>query len=276
MPHAAYVFDAYGTLFDVHSAVNRIAGRIGADAVPFSELWRSKQLEYSWVRTLMDSYRDFWSLTGDALDFTFQKFPAVDRGLRDELLGAYRGLKAFPDVESALRSLRQGGARLAILSNGSPCMLESAVAAAGLDGLFDAVFSVDVIRTYKTSPDTYRLVTQRWGLAPDAVSFQSSNRWDVAGAMRFGFRTVWANRPGQPDEYGDLPPARTIRSLARAARPLSMCFLGNSVAAVTRLPFFHQGHVRKGNFLHAVDLNSTRDDRSPAPGRVLGNGRNAG
>lgn len=219
MPPAAYVFDAYGTLFDVHSAVRRVAERIGPDAVAFSELWRAKQLEYSWVRSLMGSYRDFWTLTENALDLAFRKFPAVDRTLREDLLSAYRTLGAFPEVKSVLQELKHGGAPLAILSNGSHSMLESAIAAAGLDGLFDAVFSVDAIGIYKTSPDTYRLVTRSWGLAPNSVSFQSSNRWDVAGATRFGFRTVWINRSAQPDEYDELPPARTVRSLTGLLGP---------------------------------------------------------
>jgi 2-haloacid dehalogenase len=213
MRHDAFVFDAYGTLFDVHSAVSRLGGEIGADAQRFSELWRTKQLEYSWVRTLMSAYRDFWQLTEDALDFALAKFPAVDRGLRRELLGAYRTLEPFPEVAGVLGALRETGARLAILSNGSPDMLAAAVSSAKLTGLLDEVFSIDAIRTYKTHPDTYRLVADAWGIEPRRVSFQSSNRWDIAGAARFGFDTVWVNRTGQPDEYGDLAPGRTVASL---------------------------------------------------------------
>jgi 2-haloacid dehalogenase len=165
------------------------------------------------VRTLMGSYRDFRQLTSEALDFALARFPTVDRALRDDLLDAYRRLQPFAEVEPTLRALKQRGARLAILSNGSPGMLAGAIQAAKLDGLFDALFSVDAIATYKTHPETYRLVTQAWDVEAAAVSFQSSNRWDIAGAARFGFHTVWVNRSGQPDEYADLPPARTIRSL---------------------------------------------------------------
>ena len=139
MQYSAYVFDAYGTLFDVHSAVARLAGRIGPEAAAFSELWRGKQLEYAWVRTLMGAYRDFWQLTADALDFALARFPSVNRGLRPELLDAYSTLDAFPEVAAVLDGLKQGGARLAILSNGSPDMLATAVSSAGLDGSFDRI-----------------------------------------------------------------------------------------------------------------------------------------
>jgi 2-haloacid dehalogenase len=208
-----YVFDAYGTLFDVHSAVARLAQRIGPDAQRFSELWRTKQLEYSWVRTLMSAYRDFWQLTGDALDFALSKFPGVDGGLRPELLDACRTLAPYPEVGEVLAALKQRGARLAILSNGSPDMLAAGVNSAGLEGLFEDVLSVDSIRVYKTHPDAYRLVTRRWNVPAGETSFQSSNRWDIAGAAAFGFRTVWVNRTGQPDEYRDSPPGRVVASL---------------------------------------------------------------
>jgi 2-haloacid dehalogenase len=214
MPHTAYVFDAYGTLFDVHSAVSRLAARIGPDAPGFSELWRTKQLEYSWVRTLMGAYRDFWQLTADALDFALAIYPAVDRKLKPDLLDAYRTLLAFPEVSAVLDQLKQRGMQLAILSNGSPDMLAAAVSAAKLDAFLDRVFSIDGIGLYKTHPDAYRLVTNAWNLRPEQVSFQSSNRWDIAGAARFGFATVWVNRSSQPDEYADWPPDRVVRSLA--------------------------------------------------------------
>jgi 2-haloacid dehalogenase len=219
MRHDAFVFDAYGTLFDVHSAVERLAGQIGPDAQRFSELWRTKQLEYSWVRSLMSAYRDFWKLTEDALDVTLARFPAVDPGLKPELLDAYRTLEPFPEVSAVLGALKERGARLAILSNGSPDMLAAAVSSAKLTGLLDEVFSIDAIQTYKTRPETYQLVTEAWGIVPRRISFQSSNRWDIAGASRFGFDTVWVNRSGQPDEYGDLPPRRVVASLQELLAP---------------------------------------------------------
>ena len=213
MRHSAYVFDAYGTLFDVHSAVDRLADRVGPDAARLSELWRTKQLEYSWVRTLMSAYRDFWALTEDALDFALAKLPAVDQSLRPALLDAYLTLDAHPDVVPVLTSLKAEGARLATLSNGSPFMLDAAVSSAGLSGMLDDIFSVDAIGAFKTAPAAYQMVLDAWGITARDVSFQSSNRWDIAGAARFGFRTVWINRSRQPDEYRELPPERCMTSL---------------------------------------------------------------
>jgi 2-haloacid dehalogenase len=214
MTHTAYVFDAYGTLFDVHSAVRRHAAEIGADGQLFSTIWRAKQLEYSWVRTLMGAYQDFWQLTEQSLDFAFASVPSVDPALREKLLDAYWHLDCYPEVPAVLKALKAGGARIAILSNGSPAMLASAVKSAALDRVIDDVFSVDGLKTFKTHPSVYDLVTTEWRLYPATVSFQSSNRWDVAGAGKFGFRTVWINRHSQPDEYRDFPPALVLPSLA--------------------------------------------------------------
>lgn len=213
MRHTAFVFDAYGTLFDVHAAVRRLAGRIGPDGQLLSEIWRAKQLEYSWTRSLMGAYVDFWQLTEQALDFAFRKVPSADPVHRTELLDAYWKLDCYPEVPSVLRALKAEGARLAILSNGSPAMLESAVRSAALDQILDDVFSVDALSRFKTDPTVYDLVTTAWRLYPNAVSFQSSNRWDVAGATKFGFHTAWINRTGQPDEYFDLRPNVILPSL---------------------------------------------------------------
>jgi 2-haloacid dehalogenase len=213
MTFSAYVFDAYGTLFDVHAAVRRHAGEIGPDGQLLSDIWRAKQLEYSWTRTLMGAYADFWQLTEQALDFAFEKVPSCNISLRQKLLDAYWQLDCYPEVPAVLNALKAGGARLAILSNGSPAMLDSAVRSAALDTILDEVFSVDSVRRFKTDPSVYDLVTTAWRLYPQAVSFQSSNRWDIAGAARFGFRTVWINRTSQPDEYRDLPPDLILPSL---------------------------------------------------------------
>lgn len=213
MRRAAYVFDAYGTLFDVHAAVRRQAARIGPDAQRLSELWRAKQLEYSWTRSMMGAYQDFWALTEQSLDFALASLKISDSALRKDLLAAYWTLDCYPEVPHVLKALKASGARLAILSNGSPAMLEAAVRSAALDGVIDEVFSVDPVRRFKTDPAVYDLVTTGWRLYPDAVSFQSSNRWDVAGATKFGFRTVWINRSGQPDEYRDFEPALILPSL---------------------------------------------------------------
>jgi 2-haloacid dehalogenase len=214
MRHSAFVFDAYGTLFDVHAAVRRHADAIGPDGNALSLLWRAKQLEYSWVRTLMGAYQDFWKLTEQALDFALASFPQVDRGIRQSLLDAYWSLDCYPEVPSVLKALKGEGARLAILSNGSPEMLASAVRSAALEPLLDAVFSVDEVRRFKTDPSVYEMVTNAWRLYPAKISFQSSNRWDIAGASRFGFHTVWVNRAGQPDEYRDHAPGAVLPSLS--------------------------------------------------------------
>ena len=213
MSYAAYVFDAYGTLFDVHAAVRRHAGDVGPDYQRFSEMWRAKQLEYSWTRALMGAYADFWQLTEQALDYTFARIGGVDPTLRQKLLDAYWKLDCYPEVPAVLKALKGRGAHVAILSNGSPDMLRSAVDNAALGTVIDDIFSVDSLRTYKTAPAVYDLVTTAYRFYPDVVSFQSSNRWDVAGATRFGFRTVWINRAGLPDEYPDLKPSLILPSL---------------------------------------------------------------
>lgn len=213
MSHAAYVFDAYGTLFDVHAAVRRHAGAMGPDGQAFSDLWRAKQLEYSWIRTLMGTYTDFWALTEQSLDYAFARFPSADKTLKAALLDAYWHLDCYPEVPSVLKHLKDRGARIAILSNGTPQMLQSAVKKAGLDLIIDDIFSVEMVRSFKTAPAVYDMVTTTYRLYPDAVSFQSSNRWDIAGATKFGFRTVWINRANMPDEYADFGPSLILPSL---------------------------------------------------------------
>jgi 2-haloacid dehalogenase len=203
----AFVFDAYGTLFDVHAAIGRHRAAAGPDADRFSEIWRSKQLEYTWTLTLAGRYVDFWTLTERGLDFAFARFPSVDRALRPELLDAYWTLEAFADARAPLRDLKTRDLLTAILSNGSPKMLTAAVDAAGIGADLDAVLSVDAIRRYKPLPEAYTLVTERFGIAPADVVFVSSNRWDVMGAASFGFRTAWINRANAPEEYGPAPDA---------------------------------------------------------------------
>jgi 2-haloacid dehalogenase len=210
----AFVFDAYGTLFDVHAAVARHAQTVGPEGSRLSEIWRAKQLEYSWVLSLAGEYEPFWALTQRALDYAFARCPTVDRGLRAALLDAYRSLDAYPEAARVLARLRERGFRTGILSNGSPAMLASAVQSAGLGPLLDAVLSVDAAGVFKTSPRTYALVTAAFGSAPEEVVFVSSNRWDIAGAAAFGFHAVWVNRAGLPDEYAELPPAAVVADLA--------------------------------------------------------------
>ncbi len=212
-PISAYVFDAYGTLLDVHSATARHTARLGAEAAAFSQTWRTKQLEYSWVSSLMQRYRDFWALTEDALDFAMARHGIADRALRADLLSAYETLDAYPEVRATLATLRAKGMRTAILSNGSPAMLASAVRAAGLADLLDATLSVDALRVFKPDPRVYAMVGQQLGVADSAVSFQSSNAWDIAGADAYGFRTIWINRTKQPAEYPAAVRTRVVADL---------------------------------------------------------------
>jgi 2-haloacid dehalogenase len=213
----AFVFDAYGTLFDVHAAIARQRPRIGPDADRLSELWRAKQLEYAWNLTLRDRYEDFWALTERALDFALSRFPHMDRAIRKPLLEAYRALDAFPDARTALAALKEQGHSTAILSNGSPAMLEAAVAAAGLDVLLDHVISVDAIKTYKPRRAVYELAIGAIGVPAADIAFVSSNRWDVAGAADAGLTAIWVNRGRAPEEYTEAPPHAVIFDLAGLA-----------------------------------------------------------
>jgi 2-haloacid dehalogenase len=209
----AFVFDAYGTLFNVHAAIARHRAAAGPEAERFSEIWRTKQLEYSWTLTLAGRYVDFWTLTERALDYAFARVPSVERALRPKLLDAYLTLDAFPEVPAALAALKARGARLAILSNGTPRMLTAAVEAADIAGSLDAVLSVEAVRRYKPRPEAYTLVSEGLAVAAREVAFVSSNRWDVMGAVAFGFAAVWVNRSRLPDEYPELVPIRQVADL---------------------------------------------------------------
>jgi 2-haloacid dehalogenase len=210
----AFIFDAYGTLFDVHAAIARHRDRTGPDADRISDLWRTKQLEYTWTLTAMGRYENFERLTERALDFALARFGKNDPALRSDLLAAYRKLDAYPDAKETLRELKNAGFATGILSNGSPGMLQAAVDAAALGGLLDHVLSVDALGFYKPRNEIYALVTKALSAQPGDIVFVSSNRWDIAGAANFGFKPVWVNRAKMPDEYADLPPVATIETLA--------------------------------------------------------------
>src|SRR3984957_2311441 len=212
-----YVFDAYGTLFDVHAAIARHRTAAGPEADRFSEIWRVKQLEYAWTLTLAGHYADFWTLTERALDYAFDRVPTVSRALRSKLLDAYLTLDAFADARAALTELKARGRHIAILTNGTPHMLEAAVQASGIAPLCDAVLSVDVVRMYKPRPEVYALVTDRFGVEPGEVVFVSSNRWDIMGAASFGFRAIWVNRSRMPQEYPDEQLLRVVSDLSALA-----------------------------------------------------------
>ncbi len=208
-----FVFDAYGTLFDVHAAIARHRHEAGPDADRLSDIWRTKQLEYTWTLTLSGHYTDFWTLTARALDFALARVPSVPAALKPRLLDAYFKLDAFPDARAALRGLKAGGHMTGILSNGSPDMLTGAVNNAGLGSDLDAVLSVDVLKMFKPRPEVYRLVTDHYRCAPGDVTFVSSNRWDVMAAVSVGFTGLWVNRSKMPDEYLDFPPKQVLNDL---------------------------------------------------------------
>src|SRR4051794_2445263 len=217
MPARAFVFDAYGTLFDVHAAIARHHDAAGPEADRLSEVWRTKQLEYAWMLSAAGHYVDFWTLTERALDHALARCPTVHRALRSTLLDAYFKLDAFPDARDALSALKAKGSKTAILSNGSPRMLEGAVTAAGIGADLDAVLSVDAIRMYKPQPAVYAMAADTLGIAPAEIGFVSSNRWDVMGATAFGFRCVWVNRANLPEEYPEFAPVKVVRELSALA-----------------------------------------------------------
>jgi 2-haloacid dehalogenase len=203
-PPRAFVFDAYGTLFDVHSVIEA-ARAVTADPQTLSALWRQKQLEYTWLRSLMGRYEDFWVVTGQALRFALRRLGITAGEAQVEaLMSAYLTLAPFPEVPAALRAI--AGTPLAILSNGSPLMLESAVRSSGLSGAFAHVLSVDAVAVYKPSPLVYELAPRALGVAAEEILFVSSNAWDVAGAASFGFRTCWCNRANAPAEELEVTP----------------------------------------------------------------------
>jgi 2-haloacid dehalogenase len=195
----ACVFDAYGTLFDVHSAVRRYSNQI-KESEAVSALWRAKQLEYTWLRSLMGRYVDFWQVTADALDFALETYGISDTVIRQDLLQAYMTLSCYSEVPDVLDRLKRKGIRCAILSNGSPQMLSSAVKNSGLSEFFDAVISVDMISQYKPDPRVYRLAVDELKVEKSKIAFQSSNAWDAAGANAYGFNVVWVNRFKQKPE----------------------------------------------------------------------------
>jgi 2-haloacid dehalogenase len=200
----AVVFDAYGTLLDINAAMEAHAARLGDRWPALSAEWRAKQLEYTWVRSLTGAahHEDFWLCTRDALDFVFARHGIGDAALAKALMEAYRNLPAFPEVPGVLEAIRARGVATAILSNGTPGMLEAAVAAAGLARLIDEVLSVEEVGVFKPDPRVYRLATRQFGCAPDGLVFVSGNAWDAQAAHAANMRVVRVNRGGAPDEYG--------------------------------------------------------------------------
>ena len=210
----AVVFDAYGTLLDVASAAAAAQDVLGDRWQPLSDLWRQRQLQYSWLRAVMGRHADFWTVTGDALDFALEALRIQEPGLRARLLDAYERLGPYPDAEVTLRRLREGGLRTAILSNGSPRMLAAAVRSARIDLHLDHVLSVEEVGVYKPHPSVYRLAVERLGVWPAEIVFVTANGWDAWGAKAGGLRVAWCNRAGQPRERLGEGPDAEIGTLA--------------------------------------------------------------
>jgi len=207
----ACVFDAYGTLFDFASAARKVLG----DDTSFITLWRDKQLQYTWLRAAQERHADFWQVTGDALDFSLETIIGLKESDRDRLMSLFLTLDPFPEVPNVLRKLKTAGMRTAILSNGSPAMLDAAVKAAKLEPLLDAVLSVEEVGVYKPHPKVYQLAVDRLAVPASAICYQSSNAWDAYAASAFGMQVVWCNRYGQRRERLPGSPDREIGSLTQ-------------------------------------------------------------
>jgi len=216
------VFDAYGTLFDVRSALENSRKRLGTEADALSELWRAKQLEYTWLRSLMRRHADFWQVTQDALDYALGSLGINDGALQRDLMEAYLHLNCYPDVPETLRALKGAGLKTAILSNGTPAMLNTAVENSGLASLVDVVFSAEEVGVFKPDPRIYQLAVERLGVLAHEISFQSSNAWDAAGAASFGFRVAWINRLAHRPERLSFSPDAELTSLAQLPNLLSV------------------------------------------------------
>lgn len=211
----ACVFDAYGTLFDYASAAARCTDVLGEQVAPLTALWREKQLQYTWLRSLQGRYVGFSQVTSEALEFALEAFGLRDPALQARLMSLYSTLECFPEVPAMLARLKAAGLQTAILSNGSPQMLAAAVAHARIERFFDLVLSVDEVGVYKPHPKVYQLAVDRLGLPPGAISFQSSNGWDAYAASTYGMRVVWCNRYPQPAERLPGKPDSIISSLAQ-------------------------------------------------------------
>lgn len=210
----ACVFDAYGTLFDASAAAKANREALGDKTDQLAQLWRTKQLEYTWLRSLMGRFQSFWQVTGDALDYSMASLKIEDVVLRAKLMSAYFELAAYPEVKETLRTLKQKSLKCAILSNGERSMLTAAARNADIIASLDAIYSVDKLEIFKPHPSVYQLAVDGLRVEPHEICFMSSNAWDVAGAANFGFRVVWVNRFGQEPERLDRGAERMISDLS--------------------------------------------------------------
>ena len=208
----AIIFDAYGTLFDVNSAAEKCKDKIGDKWEPFANFWRTTQLEYTWLRSLMKRHKDFWQITEDSLDKSMMAFN-IDPKMKDELLNLYKVLSPFQEVPETLKTLKEKNFKLAILSNGTPSLLNQLVKSNNLDNLFDDLFSIEEVKIYKPDSKVYDLPIKKYEIKKNEVAFLSANTWDVSGAGNYGYNAIWVNRNNNIFDYLDYKPNNQIKSL---------------------------------------------------------------
>ena len=210
----ALVFDAYGTLFDVNSAANKCKEKIGEDWEIFANFWRTTQLEYTWLRSLMGRHRDFWKITEDSLEKSMQVF-GVDKNMKNELLNLYKVLSPYPEVKNVLETLKDQNFKLAILSNGTPSLLNELVSSNDLNNLFDDLFSVEEVKVFKPASKVYEIPTKKYNIKACQITFLSANTWDVSGAGNFGYNSVWVNRNKSKFDLLDYQPKNEVSNLTQ-------------------------------------------------------------
>ena len=210
----ALVFDAYGTLFDVNSAANKCKEKIGEDWEKFANFWRTTQLEYTWLRSLMGRHRDFWKITEDSLEKSMQVF-GVNKNMKNELLNLYKVLSPYPEVKKVLETLKDQNFKLAILSNGTPSLLNELVSSNDLNNLFDDLFSVEEVKVFKPASKVYEIPTKKYNIKASQITFLSANTWDVSGAGNFGYNSVWVNRNKSKFDLLDYQPKNEVSNLTQ-------------------------------------------------------------
>ena len=208
----AIIFDAYGTLFDVNSAAEKCKDKIGDKWESFANYWRTTQLEYTWLRSLMDRHKDFWQVTKDSLDKSMQAFK-IDSSMRNELLDLYKVLSTFPEVKEVLNKLKKKNYKLAILSNGTPSLLKELVKSNNLDNVFDDIFSIEEVKTYKPDPKVYNIPIEKYQIQKNEVAYLSANTWDVSAGGNYGFNPVWVNRSNSIFDNLDYVPKYQVKHL---------------------------------------------------------------
>ena len=210
----AIIFDAYGTLFDVNSAAEKCKDKIGAKWEDFANFWRTTQLEYTWLRSLMRRHKDFWQITEDSLDKSMKTFN-IETSMKNELLNLYKVLSPFKEVPETLRKLKERNFKLAILSNGTPSLLNQLVKSNNLDNLFDDLFSIEEVKIYKPDSKVYDLPIKKYEIKKNEVAFLSANTWDVSGGGNYGYQSIWVNRNDNIFDNLDFKPKLEIKNLSR-------------------------------------------------------------